>query len=376
MKKLGIVVVLLIFLFGLMVVIPATSYDSNKHEISIDIHKGWNLIPAYAEELQKDKANLEIKFSDFKYGYIYDIEKKAYVFVLKDGDWTQRDFGLGEWVLTASMWVYSEKQGSYILRYGDSGFNNNLFELNKYNLKKGWNFIFATPEMIGYSMNEIKGTCNYNKIYTYGYEAGNVDWMDLLNNPNFMDEKLTSNSVGYGLVIKVSSDCQLGTSSSSVSPPSLPGTEITPSQNSEFPDKIGDFSVKTKNLVDKVNCGQLEGKEVCVAMGRIEYTTQASGYNAVHVLPTKITSGLQAYKDYIKAHNSGENTGGISGVYRGVEPWELYWFTNDNNYDMIATQTYEYTSRADGGISSKGVNASIDNEVIEWALEKFPPITI
>jgi hypothetical protein len=108
-------------------------------------------------------------------------------------------------------------------------------------------------------------------------------------------------------------------------------------------------------------------------MSRIEYVT--SDNRAVHILPIKITSGKESYINYIKTSASESNVGGVSGVYRGAEPWELYWFTN-NDYDMIGTQDYKYIPQADGGYNSQTLSGTTTTSVAKWLLDKYPPTII
>ena len=111
--------------------------------------------------------------------------------------------------------MYSKKSGDLIMT---------IYEPSAIKLSRGWNFITITPNMIGQTLNEMKGTCDWTGIYAYEKEAGQVQWLDLLNNPNFVDkEDFTRRMVGMGLVIKVSEDCQMGpTEGSIMAPPPIP----------------------------------------------------------------------------------------------------------------------------------------------------------
>jgi hypothetical protein len=199
----------------------AYGYDSNKEEITLRIEKGWNLIPAGSQEIQKTDS--QIKVSDFKYIFFYDIDDNKYILTMKDGNPTQRDFSLGSWatdtyILHASVWAYSEKEGNLILGWGYPGFNNQLFELSKYNLIKGWNFIFITPNMKSVIFSDLKGDCNIIKIC--GYEKDN--WQ-CLTSSQFNDSNIladTDSDIGQTLLIKVAEDCNLG--GNSISPPQIP----------------------------------------------------------------------------------------------------------------------------------------------------------
>ncbi len=268
-------------------------------------------------------------------------------------------------ITSQSAWVYSTKKGTIVYEY-------TVLKLENIALNSGWNFMTMTPEMVGKNIMELKGTCNIEKAF--GWEPDRKAWNDLL------DEQLPEEATGAGFIIKVTNSCSLENtgSNSDTSPPPLPDTitnlppETTPETNNvNFPQTIGEYTLKSQNSNDKAECGQLDGNNVCVQMSRIEYVT--SDNRAVHVLPTKITSGKDSYINYIKTHASESNVDGVTGVYRGAEPWELYWFTNDG-YDMIGTQDYRYIPQPDGGSNSQTLNGTTTSSVAKWLLDKYPPI--
>jgi hypothetical protein len=107
-------------------------------------------------------------------------------------------------------------------------------------------------------------------------------------------------------------------------------------------------------------------------MSRIQYLTSTN--RRVDVLPTKISSGKSSYVSYIKKYALEKNVDGVPNVYRGNEPWELYWFTN-NGYDAIAIQDYQITPNPDGtSTSAQRLNATTTNSVVKWLLNKYPPV--
>jgi len=234
MNKKFILPLSLIILVGLAIFVSA-SYSSDKNQGSLIISKGWNLVPVASYELQKSDS--EVKFSDFKYGYLY-MGSKGYTLVFKDGNWIQNPNGLhGSWasneeeaqkLIQSSMWVYSDVEGQLVFNWGQAGFNSELFQLSKYKLSKGYNFLFVTPEMaIGVignpstarSLNDIKGDCTFEKVYSYKQDEGG--WINLMSS---LDDKrmLGENSAQmYGLVVKISDACSLGYNGEAL-PPSIP----------------------------------------------------------------------------------------------------------------------------------------------------------
>lgn len=219
---------------GLVLVTGFVVAYSQTNQVTIEIKKGWNLIPASSWEIQ-DHENSPLKYpQDFKYGYIYDVLDKKYVLGLKDGETIPSRAGIintnnddpdiVRYYNQASMWVYSEKEGDLILRW--MGLNPGIFEISNYNLYSGWNFIFITPDIadVLFNQREIAGTCNIER--SYFFNAENQDWVSysvdtLINEIDGPDDE---DFIGLGWVIKVTSDCTLGSSGSGgTSPPVLPG---------------------------------------------------------------------------------------------------------------------------------------------------------
>jgi hypothetical protein len=138
----------------------------------------------------------------------------------------------------------------------------------------------------------------------------------------------------------------------------------------DFPQTLGGYTLQSNSINDETECGEIEGNQICVQTGRAVYVN--SDNRAVHVLTTKITSNRENYVDYFKTHASEENVESITGVYRGAEPWEIYWFTN-RNYDFILIRDYKYSPQADGSINAQTLNATASTPVTQWFLEHYPP---
>ena len=71
------------------------------------------------------------------------------------------------------------------------------------------------------SLNDLKGTCDILDAYTW--DSKKVDWY---KDSKYLDAYFDQNWIGLGMIIKVSSDCKLGTSSSgsTTQPPQIPNT--------------------------------------------------------------------------------------------------------------------------------------------------------
>jgi hypothetical protein len=154
----------------------------------------------------------------------------------------------------------------------------------------------------------------------------------------------------------------------------LPNTNTNlPSNDNpvDFPQTIGSYTLKSNRLDDE-DCGNVSGQEICVRSYRLEYIY---GDSAIHILPAKISSGKQAYINYLKTQVAEFNYEGKTGVMHGKEQWELYWFTEED-FDAFGTQTYQYIYQPDGSINSNTLNATTNNPVIQYFLNKYAPIII
>jgi len=126
--------------------------------------------------------------------------------------------------MQAPVWVYSERSGT--LKYSKT----DMPGLGYIPLTGGWNFVTISPEMNGKTFGEIRGTCNFEKIAFW--DKSTQSWIVEKNrftlreneNPESWNSYLFADSfnLGQGILLKVSSDCQLGTSGSSVTPPTIP----------------------------------------------------------------------------------------------------------------------------------------------------------
>jgi len=114
-------------------------------------------------------------------------------------------------ITSQSAWVYSTKKGTIKYEY-------TVLKLENIELNPGWNFMTLTPEMVGKSLMELKGTCNIEKAY--GFEPTRKEWNDLL------DEKLPEEATGAGFIIKVTNTCRLENIGNPDDIPQLPSDNL------------------------------------------------------------------------------------------------------------------------------------------------------
>lgn len=207
-------------IFTIILVLPfvstymiSTSLDNSNYDIEINVEKGWNLILAspilgtYQSETyySYDTISLSstIKKENIKAIYYYDKNKNKYIQMYPDAqefaDYKE-SLALEEetYVLFSSVWVYSDKAGT--LEYS----RVDVPTYDQVALEDGWNFLTKSPEMIGKTLEDIKGSCNIEKFYYW--DSKNQEW----------DTNLNSAESGQGIIIKVTEDCALGTSSEEI----------------------------------------------------------------------------------------------------------------------------------------------------------------
>ena len=113
----------------------------------------------------------------------------------------------------SAFWVYSDKEN--VMEY----YTLKPAPLNEKRLVSGWNFIGITSDMVGKTIQEISSECDMEKAYYWNANVrGTSGWSEMGETNNRVDKE----NVGYGFIIKVTSDCKLGTGGSSVNPPTIP----------------------------------------------------------------------------------------------------------------------------------------------------------
>jgi len=217
-KKSLIVLVGFFILFGFFV---GAEIINQKGDLmgEVSIEKGWNLIAGLDD--RKIDSDSEIGLSDIKVIWSYSPFQKKYLRVYPNPEEIVEEGTDEDYPFTSSMWVYSEKKGKLKYRLND----DDPF-IEGRDLFSGWNFITIAPEIIGKSLQEIKGTCIIESSDDVQFWLAESQEWD--SKSGFLDFSFESNSLeGKGMVIKVPSDCNLGTTSSGdeIGVPSLPDDE-------------------------------------------------------------------------------------------------------------------------------------------------------
>lgn len=218
MKK-TIFALVLVLLVGIVGFVLVSAWAA---EINFNFNKGWNLIYGFISPDQLDGQVLEKQNIKAIYAFVPTTQK--YVRLFPNPEMTLEDLedkGIidDNEMLQNAFWVYTEKGA--ISEYW-------LYDvpkpINEKPIYKGWNFIGITSDMIGKSLWENRGTCDIEKAYGWENEGDRQGW----ENINQYERINSPEAVGIAVVVKVSSNCNLGTSSltgDGTSPPGLPGTD-------------------------------------------------------------------------------------------------------------------------------------------------------
>lgn len=210
--------------------------------VELNVYKKWNLVPIYLLfGIAPPKSTC--KLEDFKVIYAYNPLQNNFVKLHSFGDSKsnletassnfQRNFE-SERILAgapfSSVWIYSDNECKL------SGELPRLFENLLVFLKKlteqtiqrpylpgesppppekimttfasGWNFFIGSKDMQGKNFDEIKGSCNIEKAYTF--DASSQSWKQLTTAPG----------PGDNFIFKASNKCMFGFPE--IAPPEIP----------------------------------------------------------------------------------------------------------------------------------------------------------
>lgn len=209
----------LLICLGLAVFVSAkmtpNSPDGYNHNVEVYLEKGWNLVlvapilGVHAGDTYADdtiSSDSQVKRENIKAVYYYDRGRYKYIQIYPNSEEFQEYIrtSLPEdkaYMMFSSAWVYSDKEG--LLKYS-------RVDVPKYTdvvLENGWNFLTVTPEMKGLKFDDIKGGCNIEKVCFYKKQNWDCGSGAEIGQHTVED---TDSNVGFGMVIKVTDDCGLG----------------------------------------------------------------------------------------------------------------------------------------------------------------------
>ena len=170
-----------------------------EERIKLELHEGWNLITL------PGKGELSLGSCEALYGFVYIDGEYLSIKKAKEELGEER---LMEYLRKHSFWAYSFRKCHLEFTLEEYTSHTEL------DLSKGWNFLPVTEDMIGKSLWDIKGNCEFQK--TYLWNAKKQRWEELDPEEKFSDEQKFK-----GFIVKVPFSCSLG-GGSIPSPPPLP----------------------------------------------------------------------------------------------------------------------------------------------------------
>jgi len=207
----------LILLVGVAVLVYAQDWAG---ETGAPIYKGWNLVYGFASTDQLNGQGFEK--SHVKAIYAFNPVSQQYIRMYPNKEETSIT---GDFLSQTAFWVYSDAETGETFNGMYNGVEYWLYEnpmpYNERQLYKGWNFLGLTQDLKGLRIKDIKGSCTIVKICDYA--RNNWDCLDGEENilaHTFADQNA---DLGKGLIVKVSSNCKLGSVEASVpAVPNLP----------------------------------------------------------------------------------------------------------------------------------------------------------
>ena len=174
--------------------------DFPEEEIVTDyLREGWNLLNLPGKGTSFVDTTCSLQRKPFAYVYIHDQRRYA---TIQEAAITMGIDPLFEYVSVHPLWIYSYENCEISVKVSKYATYSGMAFI------EGWNMVGTTQDMVGETMNSIKGSCDFEKIYRWNSDSQR--W-----------EKITGDDliekISNGLVIKTSSECNL--KQNSIQPP-------------------------------------------------------------------------------------------------------------------------------------------------------------
>jgi len=170
--------------------------------INIRLNKGWNLISVPGKG---SFTSGTCSATQKPIAFVYLPDEHRYVSM----DEALRIMGkekLSDYLSTHSFWVYSYESC-------DIGFKLESYSsYSGLSINEGWNLLGVTKDMVGETLDSIKGSCTFLKVYIWDIDS--QKWVEKTTND--LIEKM-----GYGILVKADSACKL--KENIIQPPPFPG---------------------------------------------------------------------------------------------------------------------------------------------------------
>jgi predicted secreted protein len=170
--------------------------------IEIKLRKGWNLVSVPGKG-SFTSGTCSVTQKPISFVYLQD--EHRYVSMSEALSIMGKE-KLSDYLSTHSFWIYS---------YEDCSLGFKLESYSTYSglsISEGWNLLGITKDMVGETIDNIKGSCTFSKIYVW--DTDSQSWVQKTGN-ELIEE------MGYGILVKAVSACKL--KENIIQPPPFPG---------------------------------------------------------------------------------------------------------------------------------------------------------
>lgn len=192
-----------------------------KSEVPKSLDNGFTSIKAQEVSLNSE--------TDIKHAYVYDASNNKYIPLIVNYKQTKEaNSPFSDISKYPAIWMYiAPKDASgNLIKYGtrylwEKFDKTQMPTADTFNIKKGWNFMWVTPDMVGSKLSDWKGNCDITNVASWN-NADENKW-DIID-PSFFDTNegsIAEDMVAISLVIKVSNNCKLSVETADV-PPAIP----------------------------------------------------------------------------------------------------------------------------------------------------------
>ncbi len=183
---------------------PVTPPPFPTEEVEIKLYKGWNLISLPGKLVSFESNGLERKLL----GFVYLKDQQRYVTIKEAQQILGDEFK--EYIATNAFWVYSYTDYSLKIKIDKE------ISFEDIKLNPNWNLVPITEDMVGGYLSDLKGDCQFEKLYKWN--ALGQSWEKITENYAF-----NSNEVNSGIIIKAIDYCTMGgVTITTIAPPAMP----------------------------------------------------------------------------------------------------------------------------------------------------------
>ncbi len=228
---------------------------------------------------------------------------------------------------TLGGFMYSTKAGVVVYEVPASQvpYIKNAALIDQLNLAPGWNVLFTGPWFIGKTLNEVKGSCNFNAVFYWN--SGAQSWEDVTNHPTSpLTTPATERNVGMSLLVAIDpasapNGCTLSSAPALPSLPPVPTPQPSVDLEIESIDVVEDYDANTADISITIrNNGpdDIDGLvDIKLTYGAVtDYTESYQG----------LVAGEIATRNYLTSFDRD-----ATGVVVLVDPYDTIQESDENN---------------------------------------------